>query len=114
MRPTRREKISATSFAQVSQYLRSPHLSTILAKIAPGGRSSGGNGKSEVAGCVPPLVPSPLKMIRLVGVSFRSILLISALNRSSWDRNALAARPKPRRTACCRSAPMLGRFPQAP
>ena len=31
IRVTRREKMAATSFAQVSQYFRSPHLSTILA-----------------------------------------------------------------------------------
>ena len=31
MRVTRREKMSATSFAQLSQYFRSPHFSTILA-----------------------------------------------------------------------------------
>ena len=35
-----------------------------------------------------PSVPPLLKMMRLVGLLFRSILLISALNRSSWERSA--------------------------
>ena len=78
-----RVKISATSLAQVSQYFRSPHLSTIRANMAPGGRSIGANGNSASAG-IP--FPSPLKMMRRVGASLRSILLISASNRSSCER----------------------------
>ena len=53
IRWTSREKISATSLAQVSQYFRSPHLSTTLANIAPGGRSSGGKGSSPWVGSQP-------------------------------------------------------------
>ena len=88
IRVTRREKMSATSLAQVSQYLRSPHFSTTLAKIAPGGRSSGGKAISRASERSSPLTPSPLKMIRSVGLTFRSILLISASNLSSCERSA--------------------------
>ena len=81
--------MSATSLAQVSQYFRSPHFSTILAKIAPGGRSSGGKDSSPGLKLSSELsIRPPLKMILFVGVSLRSILLISASNLSSCERNA--------------------------
>ena len=97
IRWTSREKMSATSLAQVSQYFRSPHFSTTLAKIAPGGRSSGGKDSSRGLEPSPrPSIPSPLKIIRSVGVSLRSILLISASNRSSCERSA---RKTPQTTA---------------
>ena len=113
MRYTRRENMSATSLAQVSQYLRSPHFSTIFAKFAPGARSSGGNGNSGASGGTTSSPgPPPLKMIRFGGVSFRSILLISASNRSSCERNARSTL-QTRRTARCRREPLPDRRPPA-
>ena len=55
--------------------------------MAPGGRSSGGNANSGASSIVSSSNP-PLKIILSVGLSFRSILLISASNLSSCERNA--------------------------
>ena len=74
--------MSPPFFAQVSQYFRPPHHSTILAKMARGGRPSEGKGRC-IGGVVPVarLVPSRDDSLR--SIHFRVGLLILACRVSS-------------------------------
>ena len=91
IRLTSREKISATSLAQVSQYFRSPHFSTTLANIAPGRQAERRKGQFGGARSVDPVLcqnSALLKdhgcnlMHRKVLVSFYQHLMAEAPMRS--------------------------------